>query len=90
MSDAIDSLQMVSNVKLTSDQMNDLISGTLAEKLILKWNEVDTEVHDKLADLLSEKLLNKSWPYYRDDADMEQFYKDLQESAEANGFKVGE
>ncbi len=88
-SEAIDSLQMVSNVQLTAEQMNELISGTLAEELLLKWEEVDIEVREKLADLLSEKLLNKSWPTYGDHADSEQFYSDLQTSAKANGYKVG-
>ncbi|USD59069.1 hypothetical protein J4N45_11055 [Vibrio sp. SCSIO 43140] len=89
MNEAIESLQMVSNVHLSTAQMNELIAGTSAEELIVKWEEIDTEVREKLADLLCEKLLSKSWPSYSDNVDTDQFYKELQESAKANGYKVG-
>lgn len=47
-----------------------------------KDSQIDTNIRDEVADIVSNHYLGRNWPRYRDKIDMDEFYKDLKESIE--------
>lgn len=43
---------------------------------------IDTNIRDEVADIVSNHYLGVNWPLYRDKIDMNQFYKELKKAIE--------
>ena len=87
--ECVEYIKTISGVVLSHDQLFALLEDEddLVDEVI-EWGVDDTETSGRLAAALSEHLLDRSWPLYGDNADVDAFIADLRAAATAKGIKV--
>jgi hypothetical protein len=77
-------------VKLTPNQLRDLIHNTRVEKFVRKYKGFDTSEREEVMDLLANKLLGLDWPCNMDSGnpEYEDFYPKLLTKAIAADYTI--
>lgn len=89
--ECIDLIQDISGVILTNAQLAVLFEAheDLVNEIV-DWGADDTVTSERIADVLSEFLLDRSWPAYGQKADLDAFISNLRVASVAKGYKVAE
>jgi len=88
--DAIEQLEMSSGIRLNQPQLLELMEAAGLSEELSKFEWVDTQIRENLADALSMKLVNNTWPTFGCLSDEERagFYEDLNNAARLSGYSV--
>ncbi|GIC77191.1 hypothetical protein [Moritella sp. F3] len=88
--DAVEQLEMSSGIRLNQPQLLELLEGGGLSEDLSKFEWVDTQIRENLADALSMKLVNNTWPTFGLLSDEERagFYEDLNTAARLSGYSV--
>ncbi|MFU7504013.1 hypothetical protein ACA544_02425 [Vibrio cholerae] len=86
---AIEELQLFGNLRLSREQMTELLNGSPVVGSFAKYGEFNTKVRGQLADLITQKLLQRNWPECGEGVNMIRFYIAFEKAAKVYGYKVG-
>lgn len=89
--ECIDFIQGISGITVTTDQLAALFEENedLADELV-DFGVDDTESSGSLASAFAQHVLDREWPLYGEQADLQAFVRDLRVAAMSKGYKVEE
>lgn len=79
------------NIDLTEAQLLELCSDSRIVAEVLEWGTFDTQTGEKIAAVLTEKILSvdRAWPLYGDTKEYKDaFYRDFEREAQLKGYRL--